>query len=147
MYAVQDIRCNPMHPLYGVLYLCRTCRCGLHSALWCTSVYLGASSLQYLRVPQYFYSYISISVERSWWPRIRWRGTRVFQEQGKLLFIGLAARSLFVYCCFSLSHLSFYVLVLWSWGLQTDRVLIALSQPALPTFFMVIVIVNYLLIC
>ena len=30
---------------------------------------------------------------------------------------------------FSLSLLSFYGLVLWGWGLRTDRVLIALSQP------------------
>ena len=35
---------------------------------------------------------------------------------------------------FSLSLLSFYGLVLWDWGLQTERVLTALSQP-LPTSF------------
>ena len=32
--------------------------------------------------------------------RIRWCGTGGFQEQGQCLFIGVAARSLFVSCCF-----------------------------------------------
>ena len=36
---------------------------------------------------------------------------------------------------FSLSLLSFCGLVLWGWGLWTDRVLIALSSLALPSFF------------
>ena len=36
---------------------------------------------------------------------------------------------------FSISLLSFYGLVLWGSGLWTDRVLIALSQLSLPTFF------------
>ena len=36
---------------------------------------------------------------------------------------------------FSLSLLSFYGLVLWGWGLRTDRVLIALSQPCIANFF------------
>ena len=36
---------------------------------------------------------------------------------------------------FSISHLSFYWLVLWGWGLWTDRVKVALSQPELQIFF------------
>ena len=36
---------------------------------------------------------------------------------------------------FSLSLLSFYELVLWGWGLRTDRVLIALSQPCITNIF------------
>ena len=35
----------------------------------------------------------------------------------------------------SLSLLSFYGLVLWGWGLRTDRVLIALSQPCIANLF------------
>ena len=73
----------------------------------------------------------SFSVERSKWPRVRWCGTGGFQEQGKCLFIGLAARSLL----FSLSLLWFCGFVLWSWGLRTDRVLIALSKPCIANFF------------
>ena len=36
---------------------------------------------------------------------------------------------------FSLSLLSFYGLVVWDWGLRTDRVLIALSQPCITNLF------------
>ena len=43
---------------------------------------------------------VSISVERSWWPHIRWCVTGGFQEQGQCLFIGIAASSLFISCCF-----------------------------------------------
>ena len=52
---------NPMHP---VLFLCRLCRCGLHVVL-CNPVHLCASSLQNLAVSPDFYSFVSISVERS----------------------------------------------------------------------------------
>ena len=90
-------------------------------------VHLCTSSLQNLAVPQDFYSLFSISVERSWWPRIRRCGTDGFQDQGQCLFIGLAALSLLVSYCSSLSLHSFYGLVLWGWGLRTDRALIALS--------------------
>ena len=90
-----------MHPLYGALNSCAvcagegyTCRCD------CTSVHLCAPSLQNLAVPQNFYYLVSISVERSWWPHIRWCGTGWFQEQGKCIFIGLDARFRFVFCCF-----------------------------------------------
>ena len=78
-------------------------------SLWCstcavcadaTSVHLWASSLPNLAVSQDLHSTVSISVERSWWPRIRWCVTGGFQEQGQYLFIGLAARSLFVSYCF-----------------------------------------------
>ena len=34
-----------------------------------------------------------------------------------------------VYCSFSFALLSVYRLVLWGWGLRTDRVYITLSQP------------------
>ena len=101
IYAVQDA---------GVI------RCALY--LWCstwavcagacytrcrdrTSVHLCVSSLQNLAVPHDFYSSVSKPVERSWWPRIRWCGTGGFQEQGKCIFIVLAARSPFVSYCFS----------------------------------------------
>ena len=48
-----------------------------------TSVYLCASPLQNLAVPQDFYSPLSITLERSGWPRIRWCGIGGFQEQGR----------------------------------------------------------------
>ena len=84
------IRCT----LFIVLYQCRMCH-GACDTRCCDrrSVHLCASSLQNLTVPQDFYFIVSISVERSWLPGIRWYGTGVFQEQGHFLFIGLAARS------------------------------------------------------
>ena len=48
----------------------------------------------------------------------------------------LASCSLtFCLLLFSLSLLSFYGLALWGWGLRTDRVLIALSQPCIADLF------------
>ena len=42
---------------------------------------------------------------------------------------------------FSLSLISFCGLVLWGWGLRTDRVLIALSQPCVANLFLIIIII------
>ena len=49
-----------------------------------TSAHVCSSSLQNLAVPQMFYSTVSISVERTWWARIRWCGTIEFQEHGQM---------------------------------------------------------------
>ena len=47
---------------------------------------------------------------------------------------------------FSLSLLSVYRLLLWGWGLRTERVYITLSQPCtVDLFFLIIIMVNYLL--
>ena len=62
-----------------------------------TSVYLCASPLQNLTAPQDFYSTLSISLERSGWPRIRWCGIGGFQDQVQCLFVGLVALSFFVF--------------------------------------------------
>ena len=62
-----------------------------------TSVYLCASPRQNLAVPQDFYSPLSISMERSGWPRIRWCGIGGFQEQAQCLFVGLVALFFFVF--------------------------------------------------
>ena len=84
--------------LFIVLFLCRMCRCGLHEALR-TSVHLCASSLQNLAVSPDFYYLVSISVERSYSiPLFDGVGLAGFKSQ--CLFIGLAARSLFISCCF-----------------------------------------------
>ena len=75
-----QIRCNLMHAAWTV--------CGSAGYTWCpgrTSVYLCATSLQNLAVPHDFYSSLSVSLERSYWPRIRWCGTGGFQETAGLL--------------------------------------------------------------
>ena len=74
-----------------------------------TSVDVCACSLQNSAVPQDYYSSISISVERSWWPRIRWCGTGGFQVHGQNLFILIAARFCVSYC------LSFLWLHFFGW--------------------------------
>ena len=49
-----------------------------------------ASSLQNIAVSQDLYSSLSVPMERSRWPSIRWCGTGGFQEQGKFFFWGLS---------------------------------------------------------
>ena len=56
----------------------------------CTSVYLCASSLQNLAVPQDLHFPLSVPLERSDWPCVRWCGTGRYQEQGQCFFIGLS---------------------------------------------------------
>ena len=90
---------------------------------------------QNLAVLQDFSSAVSISVERSLWHRIRWCGTGGFQRQGKCLFIGLAARSLFVSCCFPFL---FIHAMGWYCGAGVFGLILWLSLSpslALPTFF------------
>ena len=76
--------------LYMVLYLWRTCQC--YSYKRCsdrTSVFWCYSSLKNLAVPDDLYSSLSVPVELSYWPCMRWCGTGGFQEQGQCFFIGL----------------------------------------------------------
>ena len=54
---------------------------------------------------------------------------------GQCFLIGLSCSIHSCFLLFSLSRLSFYRLVLWGWGLWTDRVLIALFQPCIADFF------------
>ena len=83
-----------------MLYLYRMCQCGLHSlctASRCrTSVHLCTASRQNLAVPLDIYSSLSVPLERSCWPRIRWCGTGGFQEQGQCFFYW--TKLLYSYC-------------------------------------------------
>ena len=67
---------------------------------------------------------------------IRWWKIGGFQEQGQFIFIGLSCSipTIVVYS-FSLSLLSVYRLVLYDWGLRTDRAYITLSQPCTADLF------------
>ena len=51
-----------------------------------------------------------------------------FQEQGQCFLIGLSCSFPTIVFYFSISLLSVYRLVLWGWGLRTDRVYITLSR-------------------
>ena len=59
-----------------------------------------------------------------------------FQGQGQCFFIGLSCSiPTIVFYSLSISLLSVYRLVLWGWGLRTDRVYITLSQPCTADLF------------
>ena len=63
-------------------------------------------------------------------------GTGGFREQGQCFFIGLSCSILtVVFYYFSLSLLPVYRLVLWGWGLRTDRVYITLCQSCTADLF------------
>ena len=114
--------------------LCRMCRCGLHACCDRTSVHLCASSLQNLAVSPDSYSLVSVSVERCSDPvfdGMGLAGSRV----GPMPFYWSSCSVTFCLLLFSLSLLSFYGLVLWGWGLRTDKVLALSLSLALPTFF------------
>ena len=101
-----------------------------------TSVYLCATSLQNHAVPYDFYSPLSVPLERSCSPHIRRCGTGVFQEQGQCYFIGLSCSfPTIVFCYFSLSLFPVCRLVLYGWGLRSDRVYVTLTQPCTATSF------------
>ena len=59
----------------------------------------------------------------------------VVSRAGPMPFYWPSCSFTFCLLLFSLSLLSFYGLVLWGWGLRTDRVLIALSQPCITNLF------------
>ena len=88
-----------------------------------TSVYLCSTLLQNLATPQDFCSPLSVPLEWSCWPHVRWCGTGGFQERGQCFIIALSCSiPTIVFYYFSLSLLPVYRLVLWGWGLRADRV-------------------------
>ena len=118
-----------------VIFLCRMCRCRLHVELWShigTTMRLHAvepRSVTGLLFPfQYLCGTSLMTPYTMVWD---WRVSRARQ----CFFIGLAACSLFLSSC--VPFLFFYsVLVLWGWGLQIDRVLIAHSRPCITNLFL-----------
>ena len=94
------IRCNPMHPLCGALPVpyvrVRVIRGALIAHRY-TYAPPRCRTSQYQRT---FIPLISISLERSDWPRIRWCWIGGFQEQVQPLFVDLVALSFFVFYYF-----------------------------------------------
>ena len=125
------IRCT----LFMVLFLCRMCRCGLHAVLLS---HIGAlmrllaaeplSIAGHLFPGQCLFGTILVTpCSMVWdWRVSRARSMPLYWPSCSLTFCLLL---------FSLSLLSFDGLVLWGWGLRTDRVLIALSQPCIADLF------------
>ena len=123
------IRCYSMPPLHGALPV-RVVRGAVitHRRSYAPP---SCRTSQYRRI----FIPLSVSLELSYRPCIRWCGTGGFQEQGQCFFKGLRCPLPLRLLLFSLSLLSFYMLVLCDWGLWTDRVQIALSQPCVAVLF------------
>ena len=116
-------------------YLDHMCQCGLQAVPWS---HIGVLMCCLAAEPHNTAGLLfasSCPSLRSCWPCIRWCGTGAFQEKSQCFIIGLSCSiPPIVFYYFSLSLLSVYRLVLWGWGLQTDRVYITLSQPCTELF-------------
>ena len=125
-------RCNPVHPLNGALpgqYVPVRVKRGSLVAHRYTYAPPRCRTLHYSRT----FIPFSVSLWNDLANPLFDGGTGGFQEPGQCFFIGLSCSiPTIVFYSFSLSLLSFYMLVLWGWGLRTDRVSFSL---ALPTFF------------
>ena len=121
--------------LFKVLFLCRMCRCELHAVLLShigtLMRLLAAEPLSitgHLFPGQCLCGTILVTPCSMVWD---WRVSRA----RSMPFYWPSCTVTFCLLLFSLSLLSFYELVLWCWGLLTDRVLIALSQPCIAGLF------------
>ena len=127
------IRCNPMHPLYGALpdpYAPVRVTCVLWSHIG-TLMRLAAeprSTAGLLFTCQYFCGTILVTPYSMVWV---WQVSRA----GPMLFYRPSCSLHFCLLLISLSLLSFYLLVLWGFGLWTDIVLISLSQTCTANLF------------
>ena len=134
--VLYKIRCNHMQPLDDA-------QTGPYVPVRVTRGVLFAHRYTYAqprcRTSQYRMTFISLSVSLSndladpysmvWDLRVSRAGT-IFFYWPKLLY---PYSIVFYYV--SLSLLSVYRLVLWGWGLRTDRVYITLSQPCTDDLF------------
>ena len=113
-----------------MLYLDRMCQCGLHAVLWS---YIGILMRRHAAEPRStagllfpspcFSGTLLLTPYSIMWD---WRVSRA----GQCFFIGLSCSiNKIVFYYFSLSLLSVNRLILWGWGLWTDKVYITLSQP------------------
>ena len=129
-YYVCYIRSGLMRcTLFMMLYLCHVCQlvrfiCGLWSHLGTLMSLLTAEprSVAGLLFPsQYLCGTILPTL--SLFDGV---GLPGFKRRDNAFVLAIAARSLFVFYCFFIFLISLCRLVLWGWGLRTDRVSIAL---------------------
>ena len=129
------IRCNPIHPLYGVHsvpYVPVRVTRGVVIAHRYTYAPPRCRTSQYGRtfipLPVYLCNDLTVTQYSMVWDfRVSRAMTMNFYWPSWSLH--------FCPLLFSRSLLSFYGLVLWDWGLRTDRVLIALSKPCITDLF------------
>ena len=126
------IRCNPLHPLCGALPV-RYVPVRVTRGALITHRYTYAPPL--CRTLQYRRTFIPLSV--SLWNAL------VDHVSDGVGLAGFKTRSfcwpscslLFSLQLFSLSLIFLYRLVVWGWGLRTDRVAISLSRPCISNLF------------
>ena len=118
---LHKIRCNPMHPLNDALP-------GLYVPVWVTRSALVAHQYTYAP-PRWRISHCRRTFVPLWNdladPVFDGVGLAGFKSRANDFLLAKAALSLLL--VFYLSLPSVYRLVLWGWGLQTDRVYITLS--------------------
>ena len=128
------IRCNPKHPLCGVLPVPYVPVRVTRGALIAHRYTIAPPRC---RTSQYRRTFIPLPV--SLWNDLvapylmvwDWRISR----SGPMPFCWPSCSFLFCLQLFSLSLLFLYRLVVWGWGLRTDRVSISLSRPCIANLF------------
>ena len=120
---------------FVALYLYLMCQSGLHAVLWsyidillCLPTAEPRSTTGLLFASQSLSGMIWLTPYLMVWD---WRVSRA----GPMPFCWHSCSLLFCFQLFSLSLLFLYRLVVWGWGLRTDRVSISLSRPCIPIFF------------
>ena len=116
---------NLMPPLYGVLLILYV---SVHVTCRAVIAHWSCSSAGLLLACQYLCGTILVTPYTMVWD---WQVSRA----GSMPFYWPSCSLHFCLLLFSLSLLSFCRLLLWSWGLWTDRVLIALSQHCIANLF------------
>ena len=140
---LSKIRCNPMHTLYCALpvpyapvWVTRGSVMARHigTLMRLLAAELRSTSGIFFQICLYLCGTILVSRYSMVWD---WRVSRAMQMH----FYWPSCSLPFCLQQFSPSVLSFYELVLWGWGLRTDRLLIALSQPCTVNLFLMIIII------
>ena len=127
------IGCYPMHH-FVALYLCLMCQSGLHAVLWShigILMRLPAAEPRSTTGLLFSSQYLSGTIWLTPFSMVRdWRVSRA----GPMPFC-LPSCSLLFCLQLSLSLLFLYRLVVWGWGLRTDRASISLSRPCIVNLF------------
>ena len=126
------IRCT----LLMVLYLDRISQCGLHAVLWMHRLTAEPRSTAGL-----LFSFRCLSGTILLTPYSMVWDWRVSRAGPMLFYLPKLLYPYYSLLRFSLSLLSVYRLVLWGWGLRTDRVYITLSQTLHCRPFLIIIII------
>ena len=136
------IRCNPMHPLNDALpgqaYVpVRVTRGALvtHRYTYAPPCTEPRSTARLFFPSRCSTGTILLTQYSMVWD---WRVSRA----GPMLFYCRCSISTILFYSFSLSILPVYRLVLWGWGLRTDRMYITLSQPCTANLYLIIIIIT-----